>query len=323
MDGILILDKSSGKTSQQVVQEVKRIMGVRKAGHSGTLDPLATGVLPLCLNEATKLVQLLSQDDKEYRATMLLGVTTDTMDIEGQITGRREPEVDETQIREAMQFFTGAISQARLRYSAIKFKGKPLYHWTRKGIDISLPPRTVQVYSSTLEDIALPYVTFRVACSKGTYIRTLCADLGERLGCGACLAGLRRLQSGCFHLDAAVSLDNIPVAERRETLAARLIPLSDGLRQMAAIEIGEELAGRIREGCQPDGSSLQEYHIPSLADGDMVKFLTLSGGLVAVARILCASDQLAMGDMEQPAVKILRVFNDSARVKMSGAMSIP
>jgi len=112
MDGILILDKEPGKTSQQAVSEVKRILGVRKAGHAGTLDPLATGVLPLFLNEATKLAQFLSQDDKEYRATMLLGVDTDTMDIEGQITGRREPEVDEARIRQALQTFTGEISQA-------------------------------------------------------------------------------------------------------------------------------------------------------------------------------------------------------------------
>jgi len=311
MDGLLILDKSPGKTSQQVVQEVKRIMGVRKAGHAGTLDPLATGVLPLCLNEATKLAQFLSLDDKEYRATMLLGVTTDTMDIEGQITGRREPEVDEERIREALQFFTGTITQSPPRYSAIKHQGKPLYYWTRKGIDISLPPRTVKIYSSLLEEISLPYVTFRVVCSKGTYIRSLCADLGERLGCGACLAALRRIRSGCFHLDAAVSLDDIPVKERKEKLSARLIPLSGGLPQMAAIEISGDLAGKIREGFQPNGNSLQDYHIPSLADGDMVKFLTKNEVLVAVARILCASDPLSMGERGQPAVKILRVFHYS------------
>jgi len=312
MDGILILDKSPGKTSQKVVQEVKRILGVRKAGHAGTLDPLATGVLPLCLNEATKLVQFLSLDDKEYRATMLLGVTTETMDIEGRITDRREPEVDEVRIREALQFFTGPISQEPPRYSAVKFKGRPLYSWARKGVDIALPPRTVQVYSSILEEIALPYVTFRVACSKGTYIRTLCADLGERLGCGACMSALRRLRCGCFTLETAVSLEDIADGKGRETLLSRVIPLSDGLRNVAAIEISEELSGRIRDGFQPDGSTLREYHIPSLADGDMVKFLTSSGGLVAVARFLYASDQLAVSDMGQPAVRILRVFHDRA-----------
>lgn len=312
MDGILILDKSPGKTSQKVVQEVKRILGVRKAGHAGTLDPLATGVLPLCLNEATKLVQFLSLDDKEYRATMLLGVTTETMDIEGRITDRREPEVDEVRIREALQFFTGPISQEPPRYSAVKFKGRPLYSWARKGVDIALPPRIVQVYSSILEEIALPYVTFRVACSKGTYIRTLCADLGERLGCGACMSALRRLRCGCFTLETAVSLEDIADGKGRETLSARVIPLSDGLRNVAAIEISEELSGRIRDGFQPDGSTLREYHIPSLADGDMVKFLTSSGGLVAVARFLYASDQLAVSDMGQPAVRILRVFHDRA-----------
>ncbi len=310
MDGILILDKPSGKTSQRIVQEVKRILGVRKVGHTGTLDPLATGVLPLCINEATKLVQLLSQDDKEYLATMLLGVTTDTMDTEGRVTDRREPKVDESQIREALQFFTGTITQEPPRYSAIKYKGKPLYSWARKGIDISLPPRTVQVYSSVLEEISLPYVTFRVSCSKGTYIRALCADLGERLGCGACLAALRRIRSGYFHLDAAVSLDNIPDKERKETLSARLVPLSIGLQQMTSIEIDEGLANKIREGRQPDESSLQHYHNPSLADGDMIKFVTAGGGLVAVAKILFA-DHLPTGNMVPPMVKILRVFHDN------------
>ncbi|OPY12063.1 MAG: tRNA pseudouridine synthase B [Syntrophus sp. PtaB.Bin001] len=311
MDGILILDKPSGKTSQKMVQEVKRILGARKVGHTGTLDPLATGVLPICINEATKLAQFLSQDDKEYQATMLLGVKTETMDTEGRITDRREPEVDEGLIREALHFFTGTITQEPPRYSAIKFKGKPLYSWARKGIDITPSPRTVTVYSSTLEDIALPYVTFRVACSKGTYIRSLCADLGERLGCGACLAALRRIRSGYFHLDSAVALDNIPDKERKKTLLTRMIPLSGGLQQMTSIEIDEELAGKIREGRRPDESSLQYYHIPSLADGDMVKFLTTGGGLVAVAKISCGADHLTTDNIEQPMVKILRVFHDN------------
>ncbi|OPY15690.1 MAG: tRNA pseudouridine synthase B [Syntrophus sp. PtaU1.Bin005] len=310
MNGILILDKSPGKTSQKAVSEVKRILGVRKAGHSGTLDPLATGVLPICLDEATKLVQFLSQDDKEYRATMLLGVTTDTLDIEGRITGRRNPAVDEAAIREALGGLTGEMTQEPPRYSAVKYKGKPLYAWTRKGIDVSLPPRTVRIYSTVLEEISFPYVRFRVACSKGTYIRTLCADLGERLGCGGCLAGLRRLRSGQFTLEAAVSLEEVCAEEREKILAARVISLSDGLLHMAAIEIGGELAERIREGCQPDGPALRDYHIPSLENGDMVKFLTSDGGLVAVARLLCPSVQLTALEMGQPAAKILRVFRD-------------
>lgn len=310
MDGILILDKSPGKTSQKAVSEVKRILGVRKAGHSGTLDPLATGVLTICLNEATKLVQFLSQDDKEYRATMLLGVTTDTLDIEGRITGCRNPEVDEAAIREALDAVTGEMAQEPPRYSAVKYRGKPLYAWTRKGIDVSLPPRTVRIYSTALEEISFPYVRFRVACSKGTYIRTLCADLGERLGCGGCLAGLRRLRSGQFTLEAAVSLEEVRAEEREKILAARVISLSDGLQHMAAIEIGGELAERIREGFQPDGPVLRDYHIPSLENGDMVKFLTSDGGLVAVARLLCSSVQLTALEMGQPAVKILRVFRD-------------
>ena len=148
MNGVIVIDKPSGPTSRDVVEEVKRTLGIRKAGHTGTLDPLATGVLPVCINEATKLVQFLALDDKEYRATLLLGVRTDTLDTEGRVIFREEPRVTREQVEEALMGLTGRREQAPPRYSAVKFRGRPLYDWARRGIDVEAP-REVEVCNRT------------------------------------------------------------------------------------------------------------------------------------------------------------------------------
>ncbi|MEN6620757.1 MAG: tRNA pseudouridine(55) synthase TruB [Smithella sp.] len=237
MNGVVIIDKPSGFTSHDIVSRVKRIMGARKAGHTGTLDPMATGVLPVCINEATKLAGFLLDDNKEYLATMLLGVKTDTLDVEGKIISQSEDVVSEKKISAALSGMVGKIKQIPPAYSAIKYCGNPLYKWARRGITIEVAPREVEIRHIIIEDISFPRVTFRVSCSKGTYIRTLCADVGELLGCGACLCNLRRTRSGFFSEDMAIFLADGYSSIKKEELLAKMLPMTKLLPLLTAIEI--------------------------------------------------------------------------------------
>ncbi len=310
MNGVVVVDKPSGPTSRDVVEEVKRALGVRKAGHTGTLDPLATGVLPVCVNEATKLVQFLALDNKEYRATLRLGVRTDTLDTEGSVLSREEPRVTREQVEEALAGLKGKREQVPPRYSAVKVRGKALYNWTRRGIDVEAPARDVEIYDIRIEEILLPEVTFAVSCSKGTYIRSLCAEAGEALGCGGCMSALRRTRSGHFREETAVALEGLTGEEKRERLTANLLPPTEILPDFAVIDVDPPLAEMLRNGYQPEGEVLTRYHIPFLVAGDVIKFTLHGDHLVAVARMLCASDELASSAGKRQAVRILRVLND-------------
>ena len=310
MNGVIVIDKPAGWTSRAVVEEVQRALGVKKAGHTGTLDPLATGVLPVCINEATKLVQFLALDTKEYRATLLLGVRTDTLDTEGRVITREEPRVTRQQAEDALNSLAGRREQLPPLYSAVKFRGKPLYEWTRKGIAVAQVPREVEVYGIRIDEVRLPEVTFTVSCSKGTYIRSLCAEVGEALGCGGCMSALRRTRSGCFYEEMALVTEGMTVGEKRELFTAHLAPMVEVLPGLAVVDVDTPLAERLRNGYQPDSESLTRYHIPFLAAGDVIKFMLGKTHLVAVARMLCASEELASGDGKKQAVRILRVFND-------------
>ena len=309
MNGIVVIDKPSGKTSYDVVEDVKKTFSVKKAGHTGTLDPMATGVLPVCINEATKLVQFLSMDTKDYKATMLLGVKTDTQDIEGKIIARDDSHVEFRDIENVFNRFIGEIEQVPPRYSAIKFKGKSLYKWTRKGITIKPPPRIVEIYNIGIDELKLPYITFSVSCSKGTYVRSLCSDIGDILGCGACLASLRRTRSGIFFESSAVSLDSLD-STKRDRLPEHIIPLVDTLPNLPIIYVDDAFAKKLRGGHQPIAESFNTYHIPSLAAGDMIKFVDKDANLVSIAKLLYASDQINTLDGMIQVVKILRIFND-------------
>jgi len=309
MNGVIVIDKPSGPTSRDVVEEVKRTLGIRKAGHTGTLDPLATGVLPVCINEATKLVQFLALDDKEYRATLLLGVRTDTLDTEGRVIFREEPRVTREQVEEALMGLTGRREQAPPRYSAVKFRGRALYDWARRGIDVEALPREVEVYNVRIEEVRLPEVTFTVSCSKGTYIRSLCAEVGETLGCGGCMSVLRRIRSGCFREEQALTMEGMKALEKKSFLAAHLMPMAEVLPGMAVIDADPVLADKLRNGYQPDGEILARYHIPFFSAGDVIKFVT-GRRLVAIGRMLYASDELVSGESKKQTVRILRVFND-------------
>jgi tRNA pseudouridine55 synthase len=305
MNGVVIIDKPPGKTSHDVVMDVKKTLGVRKAGHTGTLDPLATGVLPVCINEATKLVPFLTTDTKEYRVTMQLGIKTDTLDIEGEIIAHIDPpRMGLNEIRDAFNHFVGRIQQTPPQYSAVKFCGKPLYKWARSGVSIMPNPRTVEIYRIDVLEIKMPYVTFTVSCSKGTYIRSLCADVGDLLGCGACLTALRRMRSGRFCEDKAVSLHEVD--------ARNVIAMRDVLPDFPVFPVDYTVAGKLRMGYQPLIEAFDLYHIPFVTAGEVIMLTDERNRLVAIAGMLYASDQFGELDRKEQAMKIMRVFHSES-----------
>jgi tRNA pseudouridine55 synthase len=310
MDGVIIIDKPAGKTSHDVVSEVKKILGVKKAGHTGTLDPMVTGVLPVCLNEATKLAGFLTGEDKEYLAIMLLGVKTDTLDIEGKIISQSDNFVTEEEIRAAMTQMVGKIKQVPPAYSAVKYCGKPLYKWARKGVLLDMEPREVKIHSIVIEDISFPRVTFRVVCSKGTYIRTLCSDVGDLLGLGACLYSLRRLRSGYFSEEMAVSLNNFEDNDKKNKLLEKILPMAKLLPLLTTIELEDHSAAKLLNGWQPSVEMMKEQDLPFLKAGDMVKFISSRGHLLAVAEMVAPVNKFSEFDGKRQAAKIVRVFNN-------------
>lgn len=209
INGIINVYKEKDFTSHDVVAKLRGILKQKKIGHTGTLDPQATGVLPVCLGKGTKLCDMLTDRDKEYEAVMLLGRTTDTEDTTGKILSETEVKVTEEEVREAIMSFLGAYDQIPPMYSALKVNGKKLYDYARAGIEIERKSREVTIYEIRIVSVELPRVTFRVRCSKGTYIRTLCKDIGEKLGCGACMDELKRTKVGRFELDDALTLAQI------------------------------------------------------------------------------------------------------------------
>ncbi|MDH4227451.1 MAG: tRNA pseudouridine(55) synthase TruB [Deltaproteobacteria bacterium] len=209
MDGVLVIDKPVSLTSNDVVQRIKRTLGVKKVGHLGTLDPLATGVLPLVINRATKFSEALQGGVKEYAAVMRLGFSTDTYDSEGAAAGAAADisKVTEAILRQTLSGFLGEQEQTPPMYSAVKQNGVPLYKLARKGVTVERKPKAVTVHSIELVSFAPPFVSFSVACSRGTYVRSICHDIGARLGVGAHLTELKRVRSGAFSMADAVSMD--------------------------------------------------------------------------------------------------------------------
>jgi len=312
MNGVVVIDKPPGVTSHDVVLDVRKVTGVKKAGHTGTLDPLATGVLPVCLGEATKLVPFLVSVTKDYRVSMLLGVRTDTLDIEGAVLEEKEPQVTDRGVIDALQGFLGRSEQFPPRYSAVKVRGRALYKWARQGIVVDSPPRMVEIYDLTVEQISLPYVTFRMSCSGGTYVRSLCADVGDLLGCGACVAGLRRTRSGIFSEAAAIVLDRKDRQGNDERVRAGLIPMAELLPGMKTIAPEDPWVKRIKDGVHPRAEMVNRRDdIPFLDSGDMVKLTGSNGELVAIAELLCGSRELAGLQNDVPVMRLLRVFKEN------------
>jgi tRNA pseudouridine55 synthase len=241
VDGLLLLDKPAGLSSNQALQLAKRLYQAAKAGHTGSLDPFATGLLPICLGEATKFSHFLLDADKTYLATMQLGVTTTTGDTEGEIISRTEVNVTREQVENVLRCFIGNISQVPPMYSALKHQGRSLYEYARIGVEIERSAREVTIHHIALNSLADNSAEIMVSCSKGTYIRTLAEDIGNALGCGAYLTQLRRLQTGRFNLAQAVTLEQLEAMDMGQR-DAFLLPPDSLLQQLPAVCLDVESA---------------------------------------------------------------------------------
>lgn len=247
VDGVVLVDKPIGFTSNAVLQRVKRAYRALKAGHTGTLDPLASGLLPICLGEATKFSIGLLDADKGYRAVLHLGVTTETGDAEGAILGTREVTADRGRIEDALIAFRGDIMQVPHRYSAIKRDGRALYSYARAGEEMVIEPRRVRIHRLEIEHWESPLLTIDVLCSKGTYVRSLAEDIGEALGCGAHVSALRRVTVGGFGIGQAIALGALEAAHEAERDAA-LLPVQSLVGSFAVVALDDAAATRFMHG---------------------------------------------------------------------------
>jgi tRNA pseudouridine55 synthase len=263
LDGVLLLDKPLGLSSNDALIRAKRLYLAKKAGHTGTLDPLATGLLPLCFGEATKFSQDLLEADKTYEATMRLGIRTTTGDAEGEAMETRAVTCGEAAIHAALAAFHGDITQVPPMYSALKLDGKPLYEYARAGQTVEREGRQVTIHLCELIACALPDVSFRVTCSKGTYVRTLAEDMGEMLGCGAHLVALRRIGVGALTLEHAVTLDALSDAGQTER-DGWLQPVDTLLTTFPEVHLDAEAARRFLHGQR---LKLSEVSKAPLGDG--------------------------------------------------------
>jgi tRNA pseudouridine55 synthase len=248
ISGVLVVDKPIGLTSHDVVQIIRKGTNIRRAGHTGTLDPRASGVLVVLIGPAVRLSEYVSASDKRYQAVMQLGASTDTYDADGTVTSTAPVEITEAQFEEALQSFVGEIEQVPPPYSAVKIKGKKAYEMAREGEEVDLAPRKIKVYSLELLEWAPPEVVIDVYCSSGTYVRSLAHDLGEKLGCGAHLVGLRRTKSGRFTLRDAAPLRNLREAFETGSWYQFLIPAAEALSDWASIELNHEQVESVRHG---------------------------------------------------------------------------
>lgn len=286
MDGIVNIYKEAGYTSFDVVAKLRGILRERRMGHTGTLDPQATGVLPVCVGKATKLCELLLDKEKAYEAVMLLGVTTDTEDMTGTVLTEQEVRVTEEELRAVAEKFTGVYGQVPPMYSALKVDGKRLYELAREGKEIERKPREVEIFENTLlsfekdENGYVKTVTLRVRCSKGTYIRSLLRDMGEYLGCGACMQSLVRTQAGAFSIETALTLDEVERARDEGRLSEIILPIDSFLMKYPAVSVLPEFLKYLYNGNQLELSMLAEATVP--ADGDGFRVYDTEGKLIGL-----------------------------------------
>ena len=247
ISGVVLLDKPLGLSSNQAMQRVKHLYQAEKAGHTGSLDPLATGLLPICLGEATKFANFLLDADKSYLATVKLGIMTTSADAEGEVIAQKPVDVTLQQVESVLHQFIGDIEQTPPIYSALKVDGKPLYAYARAGQEVEIKSRYVSIHQIHLEHFEADELVFTVTCSKGTYIRTLAQDIGAKLGCGAHLKGLRRLTSGTFDLKDALPLEVLSELSLEE-LDAKLLPIDIKIQHLPKLTLNAEQTDIIQHG---------------------------------------------------------------------------
>lgn len=261
VNGIINVYKEKGYTSFDVVAKMRGIFGQKKIGHTGTLDPDAQGVLPVCLGKATKVCDLLTDKDKVYKATMLLGIQTDTLDISGKVCNKAVVNVTEQQVRDVISTFVGTIEQVPPMYSALKVNGKKLYELAREGTTIERKARKVSIYDITIDEICLPEVVMTVSCSKGTYIRSLCDDIGTKLGCYGCMKDLLRTKVACFDIGDAYKISEIE--KLKESIVLPVDMLFENIPAVNTVLMAQKLienGNRIpAEMINADGNKQRKY----------------------------------------------------------------
>ncbi len=309
MDGVLLIHKPAGCTSHDVCQRVKRKLKAAKVGHTGTLDPMATGVLPLCINSATRLVQFLMFGEKEYSGCMRLGIETDTQDIEGSVLRTCDAaSVERSAIEEACAAFRGDILQTPPMYSALKRAGVPLYRLAREGKTVEREPRRVTIYALDVLACEPPDITFRVVCSHGAYMRTLCHDIGQKLACGAVLSGLERVRTGGFHVRDALPLDALELLSVDDIRRDHLIGLDNALHGLPEVVVDDAMAVRLRNGLSLTPCDMSRLDVPVTTGCQLLKIRLSGGGLVGVVQTIAACDPAIFSGQSTPAWKTVRIF---------------
>jgi tRNA pseudouridine55 synthase len=284
--GVVVVDKPSGPTSFDVVRRVKSLFKAKRCGHTGTLDPTATGVLPICIGDATKIASFVSDGEKEYDAVVRFGMTTDTQDSAGRTLQTRPIEgLREESVREGLEGFVGLVEQTPPMFSARKVDGKRLYELARAGEEVEREARQVYIAEARLLWFRPPDAGIFVRCSKGTYLRTLAYDLGEKVGCGAHLRELKRMRVGPFGLEDSVGLDTLMTTARegREELARFVHPVSRALTELAELQLDPQLARRVAHGHAPGPADLSRLRAPPYPLGRKVRLVDPQARVLAVA----------------------------------------
>ncbi len=323
IDGVLVVDKPGGISSFGVVKEIKHRFRLKKVGHIGTLDPFATGVLPIVINEGTKLAPFLTEEPKQYEAILKLGEETTTDDPTGEVVHKSPwEEVTPEEILSVFQHFLGKIRQKPPMFSAIKIKGKPLYRLARKGIEVEREERVVEIFSLEVQKIALPLVQFQVSCSKGTYIRSLAKDVGQRIGCGAHLVSLRRTRSGTFTLTQAIPWEALKKINQIEELQSWLISPREALSTMPEVVVEESIARKVRFGQGVTLYDLFGQTLPAFQEGGWLKMSSPGTGLVAILRTERKREKIDGNDSKTLIFRPLRIFHfDEKYASFQGGIS--
>ena len=293
-NGIIIIDKPSGWTSMDVCAKLRGLLRERRVGHAGTLDPMATGVLPVFVGRATRAVEFAAEGEKEYVAGLKLGLTTNTQDTTGQVLEERPFLGTLQDLEAALEPFRGEILQVPPMYSAIKIKGKKLYELARKGCEVERPPRPVRILSLQAEgQTRADEFVLRVGCSKGTYVRTLCHDIGQALGCGGCMSNLRRTRAAGFGLDQAVTLEQVCAAAERGEAEKLLLPVDDCFSDRPSLALKAGAAKKVRNGAPapaPDAGD-GEYRVYGPA-GEFLALGRVHGGTLTTIKSFFEVDRI-------------------------------
>ena len=309
LNGILVIDKPEGLTSTKALEKVKKILRIKKAGHGGTLDPIATGVLPLFLGKATKVAQIFLEGDKVYEGEMELGLTTTTYDITGEVLEKKEVPADLSieKLQELANSFKGEQKQTPPPFSAAKFRGRPLYKYARDGLFIPKEPKPIKIHEFNIKEVQDNKVKFYLHCSKGTYVRSIVHAFGQKLGCGAVLTKLRRLKKSVFTIEQAVTIDVLKELIEKGEVEKLLISVEDALSFLPKVIVSEEFSKRIMEGRQMHTSSFLSFikfqKLTITPSEKWIRIINTKGKLVAII-------ENPLLNPSSPYIKYFRVFKN-------------